>query len=63
MDNFIENEMNIFLGTHYNVYYPIHMPSMMITFIQLLQYIDEGAYRNAFACLLMMGEILPEYFM
>ena len=63
MEQLIETEMNIFLGTRYNVYYPIHMPSMMITFVQLLQYIEEGAYHNAFTCLLMMGEIISEYFM
>ena len=63
MDHFIENEMNIFLGTRYNIYYPIHMPSVMVTFVQLLQYIDEGAFHNVFACFLMMGEILPDYFM
>ena len=63
MDHFIENEMNIFLGTRYNIYYPIHMPSVMVTFVQLLQYIDEGAFHNTFACLLMMGEILLDYFM
>ena len=63
MEQLIETEMNIFLGTRYKVYYPIHMPSMMITFVQLLQYIEEGAYHNTFTCLLMMGEIIPEYFM
>ena len=63
MDHFIENEMNIFLGTRYNIYYPVHMPSVMVTFVQLLQYTDEGAFHNAFACLLMMGEILPDYSM
>ena len=38
MDQLIETEMNIFLGRRYNAYYPIHMPSMMITFVQLFYF-------------------------
>ena len=56
-------EMNIFLGKRYHVFYPLHIPSAMVTFVQLLQLIDDGAFHLAFACLLMMNEIIAEYFM
>ena len=54
MMDFDEMEINIFLGKRYNIFHPLHIPSAIVTFVQLLQLIDDGAFHQAFACILMM---------
>ena len=54
-------EIDLFLGHGFNVYYPKHLPSGMVTFMSLMNLIQENRYREAFICFLLFNDVLPGY--
>ena len=56
-------DMNIFLGDRYEVFYPLHIPSSMVTFMHLIQLIEMKNFKQAFNCITLLNEVLPEFIM
>ena len=59
----VQMDMNLFLGNRYDVYYPLHIPSSMVTFMHLIQLIEVKNYKQAFNCTTLLNEVLPEFIM
>ena len=53
----VQMDMNLFLGNRYNVCYPLHIPSSMVTFMHLIQLIEVKNYKQAFNCIMLLNEV------